>query len=335
MRKEQVPGHLTAEHRPRLTHLFFDQRVPDAPHHGLTARALNLVENCAAALHFTDERCAGLLRQDRARKQDHQLVAPQDASATIHRRQAICISVERNANLRTAATHRILKLAQVFRHRRVRQMQRKATVHLTRDALRRKAKLRKQRQRNRTTRSISRVEHHRKAPRSKLKPRLHKRQIVRADILQTVRSQSVTERAGCHNVAQTIQLTAIEAPSLTDDLEAVVTRGIVAASDLHTAIDGKRHRGVIQHRRGNHPQVNDRHPARQQSRKKRGMNPRRVQTTVSPDHQRHPATVLNQRSNALSDGLHHIVGQVAVGDPSDVVLAEHQRVHRNRVRPSF
>ncbi len=104
--EEHVPRHLAGERRLLLLHLRLDERVADLPHDGPAAEARDLVEQRLAALHLADEGGARLPRQDLAREQHDQLIAPEDSPLAVDGADPIGVAVERDPHLGAASPSR-------------------------------------------------------------------------------------------------------------------------------------------------------------------------------------------------------------------------------------
>src|SRR5215471_8919725 len=68
--------------------------MADLPHQRLAAVGADIVEKSLRTLYFGDETGAGMSGENRARKNDHQLIAPDEPSGLVDDADAVAISVE-------------------------------------------------------------------------------------------------------------------------------------------------------------------------------------------------------------------------------------------------
>src|SRR5688572_4123907 len=123
-----MAAHFTREDRPGFFHFRFDQRVSGLPHNGRSAVFLYVVKKRLRAFYFSDDRRARPFRQDRTRKQDHQLIAPNNSPRFINNADAVAVAIECDADVSVVFTYGVDQVYQVVGHGRVRMMVRKTWI---------------------------------------------------------------------------------------------------------------------------------------------------------------------------------------------------------------
>src|SRR5678815_204365 len=92
------------------------------PHHGSAAVFLDIVKKILRAFHLGDDRCTRIRLKDRSREQDHQLIAPDDATVLIHHSDAIAVAVERETDIGAVIVNGSYRVLKIFGNGRIRVM---------------------------------------------------------------------------------------------------------------------------------------------------------------------------------------------------------------------
>ena len=135
------------------------------------------------------------------------------------------------------------------------------------------------------------------------------------------------ERPLLDPLAQLLDLGAVDGALAADDLEAVVLRRIVAGGDHHAAVGAQVKDREVEPRRMDHADVDDVDPGRQQLALEGGMDARRRDPAVPPQRDAAGARVGEVGAGRAAEVGHEVVGEVALGDATDVVLAKDSGVH--------
>ncbi len=125
--------------------------------------------------------------------------------------------------------------------------------------------------------------------------------------------------------AQGLDVGAEEARLAAHHLEAVLVARVVAAGDHDAAVDVQAEDRGVEHGRGADPDLDHVHPALDEAVDEGGKEPVARQATVPSDRDAELLARLarpEDRAEAPAYGARHLVGEVAVGDAPDVVLAE-------------
>ena len=123
-----MAAHLAGHLRADFFHLGLDQRVADFPHQRIAAVRANVVKQDLRALHFGNELRARMFFENGARKDDHQLIAPDHATVFVNYADAVAVAVKGYRQVGLVFGNRINRKAHVFDDRRVGVMIRKAAV---------------------------------------------------------------------------------------------------------------------------------------------------------------------------------------------------------------
>ena len=87
------------------------------------------------ALHFANDRCAGMVRKQCAGEQNHEPVTPDDFPVGVDSADPIRVAVVGNADARPNLLHARRERRQVLGNRRVRMMIGKTAIHLAEESI--------------------------------------------------------------------------------------------------------------------------------------------------------------------------------------------------------
>src|SRR5512138_3096101 len=128
--EEDVAAHLAREDGLLLLHLRLDEAVPRLPHDRAAAALRDVVVEREGALHLADDRGARHLGEERAREEDHELVAPEDVPLLVDRADAIGVAVVGDPDVRLRLEHLRLQVLEVLLDGGIRVVVREPAVHL-------------------------------------------------------------------------------------------------------------------------------------------------------------------------------------------------------------
>src|SRR5262249_13554206 len=128
--------------------------------------------------------------------------------------------------------------------------------------------------------------------------------------------------------ANRLDLLAVDGGPAAHDLEAVVGRRVVAAGDLDAAVEIEAERRVVEDGGRHHADVGDLGAGGDQALEERVVEARRRQPAVAAAGGAALALGGEMGADGAAEIPRVLVGEVAIGDPTEVVLAEDPRVHQ-------
>ncbi len=129
------------------------------------------------------------------------------------------------------------------------------------------------------------------------------------------------------HLAQRADLVARQCLLAAHQLEAVFVRRIVAAGDLHAALEVAVKHPEVEQRRGTDALVDHVHPRLQQALEQRRVQPVRAQPAVAPERHRALALSREEAAEGASEVPRQLVVEIALGLAADVVLSKDKRIH--------
>src|SRR3989337_126910 len=128
--KKQVPAHFSRQSSSDLFHLGLDQRMSCLPHDGIAAMGTDIIIHRLGTLDLGNESGSRFSAEDIARKDDHELVSPENITLFVYYSYPVRISIKGDACVRFLRPDRINQNTEIFRYRRIRMMIGKCSVSL-------------------------------------------------------------------------------------------------------------------------------------------------------------------------------------------------------------
>ena len=113
--EEDMSAHLSCEERLLFFHFPLDQRVTGLPHDRPSSVLRDVVVERLRAFDLADDRCAGILSQYVAGKEEEQLVAPENFSAVGDHTEPVGITVVRYTGVSLLGADETDQLPEIFR----------------------------------------------------------------------------------------------------------------------------------------------------------------------------------------------------------------------------
>src|SRR5579875_1767297 len=145
------------------------------PHDWMAAVARDVGVESLRAFHIADDFRTGTAGEDVARERDHQLVAPHDPAILVDDSDPIGVTIVSDSDLRSFVSHGANQVAHICLDCRIGMMMRKTAVHLEVEPLHIEPELPHQRRGDRSTASVTAIEHDLE---SALKPELPAQVVV-------------------------------------------------------------------------------------------------------------------------------------------------------------
>ena len=322
MREEEVPRHLAGELCTRLSHALLDERVPDLPHFA----ARQGVVHGLAALHLSDEARVGNFFEHGAAKEDHQLITPQDPTGAVDGADTIGVAVERDAQISAEMLDGEDQGAEVLGLSRIGVVVREATVEVAVEWQDVEAQLGVKGHRGGTSSAVAGIDDDPGSPGPEAQLADGTGDVRLADALRGTRATRLSRGSReqlLRAVAQLRDRLAVERVRADHDLEAVVLGRVVAAGDHDRRGGAQVLLGEVRDGRRDDPDVDDvgedADAVGERVEQAWGR-----QAAVAADDDGAAARALTDRK---AERTYDIVGQIAIGDTTDVVFAEDAGVH--------
>src|SRR3972149_9322353 len=120
--KEQMPAHFPRQCSADLLHPGLDKRMSCLPHDGIAAMGTDVIVHRLGTLDLRHECSSRLVCEDIARKDDHELVSPEDVPLFVYYSDSVGISVKGDACVRFLRRDSIDENMKIFRYRGIRMM---------------------------------------------------------------------------------------------------------------------------------------------------------------------------------------------------------------------
>ena len=245
----------------------------------------------------------GLFCEERAREEDHELVAPDDLAVRVDGAEAVRVAVVGDADARARLLHATDEGVEVLRDGRVGVVVRERPVHVAEEGVGGEAHGAQRGEAERAARAVAGVDDEGEGPfegdgRPRCAPRSAGATSDRFDLAGARRAE-----ARCRDeLAESLDVLAEEARLAPHHLEAVVLGGVVAPGDHDTAVDFERVDGEVEERRRSDADVDDVGALRGEPGDQRGVQARAREPAVSPQGQPRSSARLAGRASCRAPG---------------------------------
>ena len=206
------------------------------------------------AFDFADEGRPRLACQDFAAVDDHQLIAPDDRAAVVHRADAVGVAVEGDAEVGLGLAHLVDQRLEVFGHGRVGMMIGEPAIHFEKHFGGIHVQVFEKAVHYRTARAVARVEDHADAAR-KVELRGDFRHVRGDRIRRGFRAFAGDQIAAVDHPADFLYGRAMDCGGAAHGFETVELAGIVTAGNHHGAVGLQMEDRIVEHGGGHHAYI--------------------------------------------------------------------------------
>lgn len=297
-------------------------------HDGAAAEGVQLVVHHLRTFDLADEGGSGLAREDFAAIDEHQHVAKDHLAFLIDGADAVRVTIEGHAEVRTVGLYRRDEVFEIFGQGRVGMVVWKAAVHVEEQFGDVAVELLKQTVQDGACGAVACVQNHLDAA-LELKVGRDFVDVGRDAVEVGDRAAGIVVKvAGFDHLAEKLDLVAVDGALPANGFEAVVFRRVVGPRDHDAAVGGKLDAGIIEDRRRDAADVVDLATAFDQTGDQSVAKTVGGEANIAADVHLVAASglTLNVGAEGLAEESDAVARKVDIGDAANVVFAEDRRV---------